>query len=296
MSGDTNISWTDKVWNPVVGCTRVSRGCDHCYAFQVHDQRHIAWKRGRFPNAPEQYHQPFSQVQLMPDRLEDPLRWRKPARVFVNSMSDLFHPSVPFSFIAQVWATMALAPQHTFQVLTKRPERVAGFLKATALYSVVLDMANEIRLRRPKLGDIPISNPARFPLPNVWIGTSVEDQAAADERIPHLMRVPAAVRFLSCEPLLGPVDVWAPIQAAERDGVELVSWTRENPHYVNWVIAGGESGRHHREMNLEWARSLRDQCVDAGVPFFFKQGSGLRPGMHRELDGRTWEEFPWVGR
>jgi len=250
MSGKTSIHWTNDTWNPVTGCTRVSAGCDHCYAFAQHDMRHVAWKRGRFPTAPAQYHLPFSRVQLLTDRLDDPLHWRKPRRVFVNSMSDLFHDTVPDSYIAEVFAVMQRAAQHSFQVLTKRPERMA-------------------RLCRDLL---PL-------LPNVWLGTSVEHQSAADERIPLLLNTPAAVRFLSCEPLLGEVDLSAYLSV---DGARR----------LDWVIVGGESSPHHRPMQLDWARSIREQCQVADAAFFFKQSSGMRPGRGRELDGRLWEELP----
>jgi len=253
MSGKTSIHWTNDTWNPVTGCTRVSAGCDHCYAFAQHDMRHVAWKRGRFPTAPAQYHLPFSRVQLLEYRLygkDSPLRWRKPRRVFVNSMSDLFQDAVPDSYIAQVFAVMQHAERHTFQVLTKRPERMA-------------------RLCRDLL---PL-------LPNVWLGTSVEHQAAADERIPLLLQTPAVVRFLSCEPLLTAVDLSAYL-------------TTDGMHRLDWIIVGGESGPHHRPMQLDWARSIREQCHAAGFAFFFKQSSGAKPGMERELDGRLWEDYP----
>jgi len=223
----SNIQWTNETWNPTTGCTRVSAGCDHCYAFQLHDQRHVAWKRGRFPSAPAQYHVPFSRVQLLEDRLYgkgSPLRWRKPRRVFVDSMSDLFHEAVPDEYIGRVFEVMRKAERHTFQVLTKRPERMREW----------------------------VGRSSNDPLPNVWLGTSVEDQSAADERIPILLDMPAAVRFLSCEPLLGTVD--------------LRRW-----HGVSWVIVGGESGPHSRPMPLAWMSDLVVQCQDAGVAVFVKQ-------------------------
>src|SRR5690348_14696881 len=171
MSGKSPIQWTDASWNPVVGCKRVSAGCDHCYAFQLHDQRHIAWKRGRWDAAPKQYRLPFSKVQLLPERLNDPLRWRKPRRVFVNSMSDLFHEDVPGEFINQVWNTMRNAKQHTYQILTKRPERLLEWTQTKA------------RATGWPINEI---------WPDwIWLGVSVENQAAADERIPVLLETPA---------------------------------------------------------------------------------------------------------
>lgn len=242
----TKIQWTasddggpGETWNPTVGCTRVSSGCNHCYAFELHDKRHIAWKRGRYETAPAQYHQPFSRVQLLPERLRDPYHWKRPRRVFVDSMADLFHPDVPSSFILDVWLTMADNPRHTFQVLTKRPERMAAWCRETFAAA-----------------------PSLTSLPNVWLGTSVEDQTAADERIPHLLDTPAAIRFLSCEPLLAPVD--------------LDEWLWDEPDRdcsagLNWVIIGGESGKHARGMSLVWAGELVAQCRAAGVAVFVKQ-------------------------
>lgn len=257
MSGTSSIQWTDATWNPVVGCARVSAGCDHCYAFQLHDQRHVAWKRGRWPSAPAQYHQPFSRVQLMFGRLEDPLRWRTPRRVFVNSMSDLFHPGVPDEFIEQVFDVMELAHWHTFQVLTKRPERMRAFL--TDYY------AHCLREKYPK------------PWRNVWLGVSVEDQAAADARIPLLLQTPAAVRFISAEPLLGPVTL---------DDAALAG-------LLDWVIVGGESGPHARPMELGWARSLRDQCAAAAAAFFMKQLGSVNAQIFymRDRHGADIEEW-----
>ena len=245
MSSKSPIQWTDATWNPTTGCTRVSAGCDHCYAFQLHDQRHIAWKRGRFPGAPAQYHKPFSQMQLLPERLDDPLHWRKPRRVFVNSMSDLFQDAVDEDVIAAVWSVMQEAHWHTFQILTKRPERMV-----------------EIVPRLPLL-------------PNVWLGTSVENSDYA-YRIGVLRRVPAAVRFVSFEPLLGPIS-----------GVSLRG--------IHWVIVGGESGPGARLMARDWVDALRVTSRRQGVAFFFKQWGGTRKKTTgRMLNGRTWDEYPDV--
>lgn len=255
MSGETSIQWTNRVWNPTVGCKRVSAGCDHCYAFQLHDQRYIAWKRGRFPTAPVQYHQPFSKVQILPERLRDPLRWRKPSLIFVNSMSDLFHEDVPETFIDSVLQVIDQAKQHTFQVLTKRPERMLATMQRWEEWRHDLDGVSPV--------------PA-----NLWLGVSVEDQRAADERIPLLLETPAAVRFLSCEPLLGPVDLSAYLTMPRLSWVcryrdELMPCRNpSNPRVVayrplpdgsgmplqreiDWVIVGGESGLHFRPMNID---------------------------------------------
>jgi protein gp37 len=227
--GKTKIEWTDATWNPVTGCTKVSQGCKHCYA------ERFAKRLGY----------DFSQVELHPERLEIPLHWKKPRRIFVNSMSDLFHRDVPVEFIAEVFNVMARASHHTFQLLTKRARRLASLAPF-------------------------------LPWPeNLWVGVSVE---TADYlwRIGCLREVPAAVRFLSLEPLLGPIPD-LPLG------------------HINWVIAGGESGPGARPMRAEWARSVRDQSLAAGVPFFFKQWGGVqRTKAGRRLDGRTWDQYPQV--
>jgi protein gp37 len=280
VTGKTSIEWTDQpgyvgaVWNPTTGCTRVSAGCDNCYAFALHDKRYATNLKtaeiffdkndsamppsnrrdlvasGRDQGAalpwPKQYDLPFSRVQLLPERLDAPLRTRRPTCYFVDSMADLFHEDVPDEFLMQVWSTMERATWHRFLILTKRPQ-----------------------LMRERLGDEP-------PLPNVWLGTSVEDQASADERIPHLLATPAAVRFLSCEPLLGEVNLgeylwWdhTPMHLQRDPEQYPEDWSPTEE--LHWVIVGGESGPRARPMDLAWARSLRDQCVAAGVSFFMKQ-------------------------
>ena len=278
----TGIEWTDRTWNPLTGCTKVTPGCDHCYAKTMHE---------RF-NGPGS----FDTVTLHPERLDQPLRWRKPARVFVNSMSDLFHRDVPDEYIAWVFGVMALAPEHTFQILTKRHGRMRSLLSSGDFRRMVGERVGvrEGVYRRELVG---------WPLPNVWAGVSVENQQWADLRPDALRGTPAAVRFLSVEPLLGPVTV------------DLTG--------IDWVIVGGESGPGARPMHPGWARSLRDQCVAAGVPFLFKQWGAWAPhdvarptvsqldyhGTHwdgtdaamarvgkkaagRELDGRTWDQYP----
>lgn len=285
----TKIEWTEVTWNPVVGCTRVSSGCDHCYAA-------VMTKRlGSMPTMRETYGGLVNEgkghfngtVRCLDERLLAPLKWSKPRRVFVNSMSDLFHESVPADFIQQVWLTMCRCPQHTFQILTKRADRMA----------IVVKMIME-NMRTSTAG-------LTKPLPNVWLGTSVEDQRAADVRIPALLGTPAAVRFLSCEPLLGPVDLtWLEEPDDDRDGVidalrgqnliyglgHGIEMPRYRPGWedagpcdrmyvdertdlgsIHWVIAGGESGSGARPMHPDWVRGIRDQCVEAGVAFFFKQ-------------------------
>lgn len=242
MGGNSSISWTDRSWNPCTGCTRVTAGCANCYAFALHDMRYEAYQNGK--QIPTQYQKPFSEIQLLPQRLDDPLHIKKPHKFFVNSMSDLFHSQVPDDYIMQVFETMRRAHWHTFQILTKRPGR----------------------LRR--LGQ-------RIDWPsNVWIGVSIENDSLV-ARADALREVPAAVRFLSCEPLLGP------LPSLNLDG-------------IGWCIVGGESGKGFRTMEPDWARDLRDRCQAAGVAFWYKQGSGLRPGKDEVLDGQKWQEFPTV--
>ena len=241
----TAIEWTDEVWNPVTGCSKVSQGCKHCYAERVFPRPYP----GRA----------FTDVAMHPDRLAAPLHWRKPRRVFVNSMSDLFHDVVPDEFIDQVFAAMSAAPSHTFQVLTKRPERARDYLARRAM-----------------------------PLPNVWLGVSIEDQETADYRIPLLLRTPAAVRWISAEPLLGPVDLGnlPSVSGIGRYLDSLSNAGREDsdlPTKLDWVVAGGESGPHARPTHPEWLRALRDDCDAAGVPFFFKQWGEWRGPAESEV-------------
>lgn len=248
MGDKTGISWTEATWNPVTGCTKVSPGCDHCYAESI---------AHRFDGTPA-YPNGF-EVTLRPERLDQPLRWKKPRMIFVNSMSDLFHKDIPDEYIARVFAVMGLAKQHTFQVLTKRHGRMRSLLSSDYWHDTLFpEVLHEVAAGR----DYEVHNP----LPNVWLGVSAEDQHWADVRIPALLETPAAVRFVSLEPLLGPISFrwasWAPvIDANHLDGL----------NGIGWVIAGGESGPGARPMEAAWTRSLRDQCAEAGVPFFFKQ-------------------------
>lgn len=297
---DTKIEWADAVWNPVTGCQKVSQGCKNCYAERL---------AGRFWGDRK-----FIDVQTHPERLEDPLKWRKPRRIFVNSMSDLFHKDVPDEFIDRVFAAMFDANRHTFMILTKRPERMAQYLSP-----------DNPRYTARKVFDLTKSDAGKFdcdmywPLDNVWLGVSVEDQKAAEERIPWLLKTPAKVRFLSCEPLLGPVDLsWWTEKCPEcgetpmREGLSS-SWRWEGQnwaHYhgypighiptirstvIDWVICGCESGPGARPMRRDWARGLRDQCQTANVPFFLKQmvDDGKIEKLP-ELDGNVWNQFPEV--
>jgi len=337
VADKSGIEWTDATWNPVRGCQVVSPGCANCYAAGI---------AARF-SGPGQPYEGLAKrtkagpvwtgkVALVREKLDLPVRWRRPRRIFVNSMSDLFHAEVPDDFIAEVFGVMAAAPHHTFQVLTKRPERMACVLTSAAFkrdlyeywwcYARVPGLPVEDQYGRNDLTPEDL-------LQHVWLGTSVEDQQRADERIPHLLQTPAAVRFLSCEPLLGPVDLQGWIEGPEAyvplrfaDG-EPVAFPR-----IDWVITGGESGPHARPMHPDWARSLRDQCQKTGVAYFFKQWGEYAPVLDgtlgeeswranqgncyvlpspypgsaaqvfrvgkryagRLLDGRTWNEFPEV--
>jgi protein gp37 len=249
MSTTTKIQWTDKTWNPITGCTKVSQGCKHCYAETMAKRM---WATQYKPNADGSPRQ-FGDVRVHPDRLEEPLHWRKPARVFVNSMSDLFHEDVPDEFIGAVFAVMLRAPQHTFQILTKRPERMVAWFRDF--------YANQM----PSL--------------NVWLGVSVEDQANANKRIPLLLQTPAHVRFLSCEPLLGPLDLLDYLPGPNTDSWCALHGGRPVSALssicqcgtIDWVIVGGESGREARPFHLDWARDIAGQCQKAGVACFVKQ-------------------------
>ena len=242
MPDKSAIEWTDATWNPVTGCTKISPGCAYCYAEGIT----LRFKRGG-PYLPGK-----TTIKLHYDRLDAPAKWRTPRRVFVNSMSDLFHDEVPFDFVDKVFLRMAKYDQHTYQILTKRPERMLKYFQWRK------------NLHWPD---------------HIWAGVSVENQYWADRRIPLLTRIPVKVRFLSVEPLL--------------KAIELRSYLKQ----IQWVIVGGESGTRPRPMNAEWATRIRDDCLEAGVPFFFKQWGGRRNKERgRELDGRTWEEMPEVHR
>ena len=272
---ETSIEWTDKVWNPTTGCTRISAGCKNCYAFELHDKRHEAFKRGA--KLPQQYAKPFTELQMFEDRLEAPLRWKKPCRVFVNSMSDLFHEDVPFESIDRVFAVMRLCPQHTFQVLTKRAHRMAQYFGENDGLTTPLRIEHQAQLMEGKSDDgtwaqglIP------WPIPNVWLGVSVENQEQADKRIPWLLKVPAAVRFLSVEPMLGPIELseWMCTVRVEHNGDGDTQEVACKPD-IHWVIVGGESGTDARPCSLDWVRPLKQQCHAVGVPFFFKQAGSF---------------------
>jgi len=277
----TSIGWTEHTWNPLVGCTRHSAGCDKCYAFTM-TKRLAAMGQKNYMGLTGNGH--FNGVvRTLPEVLQVPMRRKKPTMYFVNSMSDLFHKAVPEDFIDQVFAVMASCPQHIFQVLTKRADRMAEYMCNLQRLDLIYDQWYSVNDQS--------ACAEAWPLPNVWLGTSVENQEQADLRIPHLLKVPAAVKFLSCEPLLGPVDLWGANYRNPNGGYTgaVTSW----PGGVNWVIAGAESGHGARPMSLDWVRDLRDQCQAAVVPFFFKQQ--IVNGQKVELpalDGQVWAQFP----
>jgi protein gp37 len=321
MGDKSAIEWTDATWNPITGCSKVSPGCAHCYA----ETLALTRMRGTpgYPGLPWTPENAAANVTLRPERLTAPLRWTRPRRIFVNSMSDLFHELVPDAFIDQVFSIMALATGHTFQVLTKRPERMREYLTTGFLGDGREALVREA-IRKRKDWNVPQIQAfhATWPLPNVWLGTSVENQHWADVRIPELLATPAAVRFLSMEPLLGPVELreeWLQCpdcrgrgwylpnfaahhvepcarcqRLARRVGVQLGDGKYARPgNRLAWLIVGGESGPIHRAMDPEWVRAIRDQATAAGIPFLFKQWGGrTSKAGGRELDGRTWDEYP----
>lgn len=277
---DTAIEWTDRVWNPTTGCDRVSAGCDNCYAMtmakRLKGMGQAKYQRDGDPRTSgpgflAQYHSPV---------VGEPLRWRKPQRVFVNSMSDLFHDNIPDVFIARVWEVMQRCPQHTFQVLTKRHARMRSLLSSAEFREMVFKFGGVGRGQ----ANGHLEQYRGWPLNNVWVGVSAENQQWADIRIPALLDTPAAVRFVSCEPLLGPITLhpywthgrprWGaptPTPAGPGAGGSIDMQPLELAPRLDWLITGGESGPGARPMHPAWARSLRDQCVKAGVAFHFKQ-------------------------
>ena len=264
MADKSGIEWTEATWNPVTGCTKVSPGCKHCYA------KHQAWPRLAATKGTVYYGRDFEDVMIHPQRLDQPLRWQKPRMIFVNSMSDLFHVSIPTSFIDKIFAVMALARQHTYQVLTKRPTRMLEYLTDPQTVGRVRRLTTRLETEEFVYED---TTKWSWPLGNIWIGVSVEDQRRVAERLPMLAGCSAAVRWLSCEPLLGPInlDLWL--------------------NYLHWVVIGGESGKGARPMHPEWAKKIILQCNDADVPVFFKQWgewSPERPSPYCKISKKRW--------
>jgi protein gp37 len=308
MAQKTSIEWCDVSWNPVRGCSRVSEGCRNCYAERM---------AARFSG----FGQPFTdfaamtpagplwtgKVALIPEKLDEPLHWRKPRRVFVNSMSDLFHEGLSDRDVAKVFSAMRFAPRHTFQVLTKRPARMLEwFSKCGNGGGLGWITHNNTEPERAYRGTgVIVGESDRWPLPNVWLGVSVENQATADERIPLLLQTPAAVRFVSLEPLLGPVDIsqyldgrcgsCGAVLPRSGSAVGECSKCEWGTFYagIQWAIIGGESGPGARPMDLAWLESAVQQCREAGVPIFIKQDSGRFPGQQGRIPDDLWiKEFP----
>jgi protein gp37 len=362
VADTTTIEWTEVTWNPVTGCDRVSPGCDTCYALTLAKRLKAMGNRRYQRDGDPSTSGPGFGVTIHPDVITAPLTWRRPRMIFVNSMSDLFHQDVPDDVIARVFAVMAATSRHTYQVLTKRHGRMRSLLNQSEFWHLVGKHARHSIYGYPGAEEWiadgeTLASPniwsSRRHLPNVWLGVSVENQHWADIRIPALLETPAAIRFLSCEPLLGPVDLDGPL-VPFRGRPKLTYWLTGRPGLgpgrttntglvmhgfvvgprIDWVIAGGESGPRARPMHPQWARTLRDQCANAGVPFFFKQHGAYRawlteadgyrePDLYinadgqalpehqvpdtgrwqgvyrlgkkragRELDGRTWDDFP----
>jgi protein gp37 len=298
VSTATAIEWTEVTWNPVTGCDRISPGCDHCYALTLAKRLKAMGQAKYQRDGDPRSSGPGFGVTVHEDALEEPLRWRTPRVIFVNSMSDIGHARVGRSFVARTWAVMALTGRHTFQVLTKRPKRLAVMLSDPAFAAEVarhatdliasrawrrwqLDLGAQQLTRDSGPGDGRITTRTGrpttwlppWPLPNVWVGTSIENDDYT-WRADFLRQTPASTRFLSLEPLLGP------LPSLDLSGID-------------WVIAGGESGAAHRPVDLAWVREIRDRCVEANVAFFFKQVGGPTPKSGgRRLDGRSWDQMP----
>jgi protein gp37 len=294
--GDTAIEWAEVVWNPTTGCDRVSPGCDHCYALTMAKRLKAMGQAKYQTDGDPRTSGPGFGLALHPATLQQPLRWRKPRRIFVNSMSDLFHDKATDEYIASVFAVMAATPHHTYQLLTKRHARMRSLLSSPNWRGSV---AGLVRTANPdqSLADFDAATlefVGEGLLRNVWVGISVEDQHWADIRIPALLDTPAAVRWISAEPLLGPIDLgWVGgVDALQRDWIGGPSGGSGAPHpLLDWVVAGGESGHGARPMNPDWMRSLRDQCQAAGVAFFVKQ-MGSRWESRWGRNHHDIEQFP----
>jgi protein gp37 len=315
MADNTHIEWTEATWNPITGCSVTSPGCTNCYAMQLAGTRLADHpSRAGLTREVNGNHVWTGEVRFNEQWLDQPLRWKRPRMIFVCAHGDLFHESVPDAWIDRVFAVMALAPQHTFQVLTKRAARMREYLARAcgrigdqAMLLRKTDLLVGKGLGPNGLGPLPHIEPGRewWPLPNVWLGVSVEDQQRADERIPDLLATPAAVRWISAEPLLGPVNLNSIHEVFDDgclhtwesalDGKRFSPWVGDDedpmiPGFpkLDWVVAGGESGKGARPMHPDWARSLRDQCAAADVPFFFKQWGEWELALDREKDDPDW--------
>lgn len=296
MSDRSKIEWTDTTWNPTRGCTKIAQGCKNCYAETFAER----W-RG-IPGHP--YEHGFD-PRIVPEKLTEPLKWKKPRRIFVDSMSDLFHEAFSFEYISAVFGVMAACPQHTFQVLTKRPARALEFFRwFDERLNDALIGVKEIRRHGFDFSISTLADTAsRWPLPNVWIGTSIATQKDADQNT-ILLQIPAAVRFLSAEPLIEAVDLTRFFYVGAEGGID---YAYSRSQLVSWLIVGGESGHGARPCNVEWIRSIVEQCKAAGVPcfvkqlgakpydgdFFFETGQTRHDCLSlRDRKGGNWDEWP----
>jgi len=284
MADVTHIEWTDATWNPITGCSIVSPGCTNCYAMRLAGTRlkHIPSRAGLTVDSKAG---PVwtGEVRLNKQWLYQPIEWKKPRRIFVCAHGDLFAENVPDEWILDVFTVMATADHHTYQVLTKRADRMREFVSRP-------DLLNDIYANW-----YTFSGGARevqsWPLHNVWLGISAEDQRRADERVPQLMATPAAIRFVSAEPMLGPIDFTSLppfLEVSRRMGIRLDALKLGGKYSLDWIIAGGESGPGARPMHPDWVRSIRDQCASAGTAFFFKQWGAYLPAGQMMADGRPW--------
>lgn len=299
MAENSKIEWTETTWNPIVGCSRKSDGCTNCYAEKM-TKRLAAMGLAKYQGLLNEHDRFNGVLRLDESDLLKPLSWKKPKRVFVNSMSDLFHENAKDEWIDRVFAVMALTPHITYQVLTKRPDRMAEYItKLRERWGVICDLQIPMvdHISRDTLKIIVQCHLDKgtfgkfiWPLPNVWLGISVEDQKTADERIPHLLATPAAVRFLSIEPLLGPVN----LSAFFGKTVNITGERIEQYNFgISWIIVGGESGPNARPMHVDWVRSIREQCRAAGVPVFVKQlGASVWDRNDAGFDGDYPHEWP----
>lgn len=314
MADGSKIEWTDATWNPITGCSVTSPGCTNCYAMMLAGTRlaHHPSRAG-LTREVNGNHVWTGKTRFNEQWLDQPLRWRKPRRIFVCAHGDLFHESVPDVWIDSVFAVMALAPQHIFQVLTKRASRMRQYCidprTPERIAAVLLDSADTSYYARDVLSIL--ANRAvesapeyiRWPIPNVWLGVSAEDQARANERIPELLATPAALRWISAEPLLGPIDLTAiDLPGGWTEVFPLGQEILGRPHVddqgnpmtrLDWVVVGGESGHDARPMHPDWARSLRDQCAAGAVPFFFKQWGEF---LHGDQFGLQGDAFHRLGK
>lgn len=297
MGRTTGIEWCDATWNPIRGCTRVSAGCVNCYAER--QAARFAGPGGPYEGTIDTHGRWNGVIKLVPQHLDDPLRWQTPLRIFVNSMSDLFHENLPIEYLDRMFAVMALAERHTFLCLTKRPERMRAYMRDQS--QPRRDSRGEAVLQLARTHHLPpeIIDGRPWPPPNVWLIVSAEDQETVDARVPLLLDTPAAVRGVSLEPLIGPVT----LRPRPRRDQCIYCGLNADAHHdhpggyrtrgLDWVIVGGESGPHHRPMASRWVRRLRHECQQTGTAFFFKQWGGPTPKANgRILDGVVWSEYP----